>query len=271
MFSKILYLVPQKKILYKLSSIYKRYYEGFSYNMSVNGEERLLKLLSSENIHLIFDVGANIGNWTKKVYQFFENPSIHSFEISSSTFETLNQNLKNYKNVHLNNFGLSDENGEFSYKDYGANSGVNTINNSSEFHDHELDFTLKTCKLQTGDKYCSEKNVTKIDLLKIDVEGSENLVLQGFKKMLRNKSIRIIQFEYGFANGDSKYLMKDFYKFFDYYGYVIGPLKPNGVIFSEFKYELNNFNSGPNFIAVLKDETRLIEKIKGKPIRGYLS
>ena len=39
----------------------------------------------------------------------------------------------------------------------------------------------------------------------------------------------------------------------------------------DFDYGMNNFNSGPNFVAVLKDQKQIIEKIKGQPKAGYPS
>ena len=48
-------------------------------------------------------------------------------------------------------------------------------------------------KTQTLDSFCKEKNITKIEILKIDVEGSELDVLIGSKKML--KKINIIYIE----------------------------------------------------------------------------
>jgi hypothetical protein len=37
----------------------------------------------------------------------------------------------------------------------------------------------------------------------------------------------------------------------------VGVLKPNGVIFKKFEYKLNGFESGPNFLAILKSDNHL--------------
>ena len=44
--------------------------------------------------------------------------------------------------------------------------------------------------------------------------------------------------------------MNKILKDFNDNGYVVGVLKQNGVIFSDFKHKLNDFNSGPNFVAM---------------------
>ncbi len=42
----------------------------------------------------------------------------------------------------------------------------------------------ETVKKQTVDSFCNEHNIKQIDLVKIDVEGSEFYVLQGMKQMI---------------------------------------------------------------------------------------
>ena len=117
-------------------------------------------------------------------------------------------------------------------------------------------------------KYCKTNNIKSIDFLKIDVEGSEHMVLEGFTDLLSKKAIKVIQFEYGYANADVHFLMRDFFKFFERFGYIIGKLIKNGVIFSDFDYKLNDFNSGPNFVAIRNDDIQLKELISCKPILG---
>ena len=127
---------------------------------------------------------------------------------------------------------------------------------------------LKT-SLESGDSYCKRNNIKEIDILKIDVEGAEHLVLKGFSDMLSEGAIKAIQFEYGYTHADAKFLIKDFYKLLKGYDYLIGPLKPSGVLFMDFDYALNDFKSGPNYVAVHKSQKDIIDKVKGQPIRGF--
>jgi FkbM family methyltransferase len=258
-----------KFALYVASKKYISYYEGFSYNFAKNGEEFLLDKLKSEPINVVFDVGANIGGWTNIALNKFNNALIHSFELSQKTHHTLHKNLSSEKRVRIQNLGLSNKEEIVSYKDYGENSAINTILHETNFHDHRIKPELKNGALTTGDKYCEENNIKAIDLLKIDVEGAEHLVLEGFSNMLKKKAIKVIQFEYGYANGDAKFLIKDFFNFLKDYGYISGPLKPNGVCFMDFSYPLNNFDSGPNYVSILSTETELIKKISGPSIKGF--
>ena len=255
--------------LYSMAKRFILYYEGFSYLFEKNGEQRLLDTLADENIKTVFDVGANVGRWTEIVARKFTNAQIHSFEISQKTFKSLSDKHIGNNRITLHNFGLSNEKGEFEYKDYGNNSRLSTLILDSTFHDIRATSTRVKASLETGNNFCKINHIEEIDLLKIDVEGADWAVLTGFSDLLQNGAIKVLQFEYGYANGDAKFLIKDFYKLLQSYGYVLGPLKPSGVLFMDFDYSLNNFNSGPNYVAVHKSFKSIIEKVKGKPIKGF--
>lgn len=270
LFAKLLKkLLSPRHTAYIIAHRYIKRYEGFSYNFEKNGEERLLNSLKKFKINNVFDVGANVGAWTIIAANEFEYANIHSFELSDTTFETLSKNLLEYENIKLVNYGLSDESGNIKYKDYGKNNGANTIIVEADFHDTESSHIIKNGILTTGDKYCQDHKIDEIDILKIDVEGAEHLVLKGFAEKLSKGKIKVIQFEYGYTHADAKFLIKDFYKLLSEYGYLVGPLKPGGVIFMDFDYYLNGFNSGPNYVAVHKNQKQLIAAVKGPKIKGF--
>ncbi len=255
--------------IYVSAKKYIKRYEGFNYNFQKNGEESFLNKLKGQNISTVFDVGANVGDWCEIALSKFTDAKVYSFELSEATYKTLSDKHANNDRVVLNNYGLSDNIGEIKYKDYGVNSGVNTILNNADFHDKNNTPHLIKAKLSTGSEYCQSVGISHIDLLKIDVEGAEHLVLKGFSDLLEKGNIKVIQFEYGYTNADAKFLVKDFYNMLEGYGYILGPLKPSGVLFMDFDYALNDFNSGPNFVAVHKSCDAIIKAVQGKAIKGF--
>ena len=88
--------------------------------------------------------------------------------------------------------------------------------------------------MKTGSDYLIDNNIETIDFLKIDVEGHDLNVLEGFDQYLKN--VRIIQFEYGVFNVDSKGLLVDFYYLLSGFGFILGRLYPNKVLFSEYNH-----------------------------------
>jgi FkbM family methyltransferase len=196
--------------LARLAERYLDYHNRFSYDPARNGEEEVLQRLAPLRCTVVFDVGSHLGRWAKLAERHFGGSVIHAFEISHSTYENLSRRFPS-GNVVLNDFGLSDIPGNVTYKDYGINSEVNTIIVRAVFHDGEVTPELVNARVSTGDTYCRERGISHIDFLKIDVEGAEHLVLKGFAGLLRSRSIRVIQFEYGYTHGDAGFLMKDFF------------------------------------------------------------
>ena len=249
-----------KYTLYFISCKYKKYYENFSYDFKKNGELNLINKLSKTDIKVVFDVGANVGSYTKLIKDYLPKCSIHAFELHKGNFSILKKNISGL-NIFLNDFGLYNISKQIRYKAHKYNSTNHKISSRSGSHDSDK-FDIEIGVVQTGDNYCEKKNINNIDLLKIDVEGSEFQVLLGFKKMIEKNKIKIIQFEYGYANGDNKNLIRDFYDFLSPHGYKIGPLKNDGVWIMNFKLPLNNFTSGPNYVAILESKinTKLLKK-----------
>ena len=234
----------------------------YSYDFDKNGERRLLEVLSTLPVSTVFDVGANVGDWSLAAARALPSADIHCFELSPRTFETLSARVQGPR-FHLNNCGMGRESGSVSFKDYGENATVNTLLTTATYHDARLSAVTSTARIVSGDDYCRERGIEAIDLLKIDVEGVDHWVLEGFAPQLRAKVIRVVQFEYGYTHGDAKFLMRDFHGLFEGHGYSVGRLSRRGVAFAPWNYKMNDFRSGPNYVAVRQDDAetlRLLER-----------
>jgi len=233
--------------------------QNLNYDFSKNGEKRVLECLSKHDVKSIFDVGANIGEYSVILNKYFPDSTIHAFELSEDTYITLAQNIKGLKNIICNNVGLSDVHQKIKMKYYGKN---NTLNSLIDFDANEK-FEMKDAYVITGDEYMMEKNIEVIDFLKIDVEGAEHLVLKGFENSIKRGKIKVIQFEYGYINIITKFLLYDFYKYFNSLGYVVGKIYPEYVDFKNYEYRDENF-IGPNYVAVKYSLKHIISDLNGK-------
>ena len=119
-----------------------------------------------------------------------------------------------------------------------------------------------TAAVTTGDAYCRANAVERIDLLKIDVEGAENLVLDGFWDMFSQGRIACVQFEFGMLNIYSKFLLKDFWDLLTGHGFTLGPIMPDGVWFRDYDPRDEDFNGPPNFFAVHHARPDLIAAVR---------
>src|SRR5437879_4003244 len=84
---------------------------GLGGNISESGEIEVLKYVAKKINHReikVFDVGANIGEYTKEVLMIFQNVQCYSFEPEKKYFEQLSMNLSGHSNVKLFNFGFGE-------------------------------------------------------------------------------------------------------------------------------------------------------------------
>jgi len=105
--------------------------------------------------------------------------------------------------------------------------------------------------------------INEIDLLKIDLEGAEYEAILGFEEHINKGKIKMIQFEYGYINITTKHLLIDFYSYFDNRDYIVGKIFPKNVEFRKYEFKHEDF-LGPNFLAVKKTETDLINLLMKK-------
>jgi len=236
---------------------FDRSFHGIENRIVCNGESWLLENTGKLGFQTIFDVGANIGNWSKIAYAHHPKATIHAFEIVPTTFKIIHNNLAEQQDrVKLNDVGLSNEAGSidvFVDKDSDVLSTILDFDNTNA--------QSVSCRVITGAEYAEKHAIDTIDFLKIDVEGAESLVLQGFKSLLQAKKIRLIQFEYNQGAIISGFLLRNFYQLLTEHGYVLGKLFPNGVLFEAYSQEKEDFQ-GPNYVAVQQDDQALIDAIK---------
>lgn len=221
------------------------------------GEAQLMDRLMKFKFSTIFDVGANIGEWTKMVHDGRQPWAfIHCFEPMPRVYRKLLANVLKDQ-IMPNPFGLSDkiEMLDMLFDDTNDRLTTPCLELAREKP------SIVPLLMVDGDSYCQSRNVEHIDFLKIDTEGHEFKVLKGFHHMLQSESIDIIQFEYGYANVLTKDLLIDFYRLLIPLGYTIGKLSPNGVDFKTYGLLDEDFK-GPNYVAVRSKLTDVISEIQ---------
>ena len=204
------------EIIFQLSLEKMNFGNGGDFSQS--GELFVAKYIESklekEPLIIIFDVGANIGGYSKAVSDIFKDKSkIFSFEPSKKTFDLFLENTKNCNNIIPNNFGFSDKVYNQILFTNSEGSGLASVyQRNLEHFGIKMDKT-EEIKLTTIDTYCAENKIERIHFLKLDIEGHELSALNGAKKMIIDKKIDFIQFEFGGCNIDSRTYFQDFYYF----------------------------------------------------------
>jgi FkbM family methyltransferase len=143
----------------------------------------------SHGIYRVFlDIGANIGVYSL-IAAHQSEATVYSFEPHPFTFGLLKEN------ININRFEtkilpfqmeLSGHEGHVNFTD----DPGSTINKIIEKHDDNQ--KKIQINMTTGDLFCT-KHAIKPDILKIDVEGHENRVINGFIDNLDNTMIVFVE------------------------------------------------------------------------------
>jgi FkbM family methyltransferase len=169
--------------------------------------------LSGVSRPMIFDVGANIGEFSEFCCSTFHECDLHAFEPSLATFEILNKNLERAQaRVSTHRLGFSDKSGDANLYSSEPGSTIASVHQLERPIRPFRDQFTETIKLTTIDDFCKEQGIAKIDYLKLDIEGHEYHALLGARGMLDSGAIRFIQFEFGDNNVSSRTYLNDFVK-----------------------------------------------------------
>lgn len=214
--------------------------------------ETWLQTKLKDKLNIIFDVGSNMGEWTFMARNIHPNAEIHTFEIIPETYRKFLRNIQIDDKIVPNGFGLSNVCGTLMMKYRPEFDVVSSFLQNLAMENAELRHGLT----MTGDDYIRSRMIDHVDFLKIDTEGAEGLVLQGFKETLSQGKVSVIQFEYGYANILSRWLLLDAYEFLRPFGYHLGELHNGEIKFHEYALYHEVFNP-PYYVAVHESKMHL--------------
>jgi FkbM family methyltransferase len=196
--------------------LYMRARKDDANEMSTNGELRLQRLVidsAPANSQVVaFDVGARIGDWSKAFVAGAKGRSgglrIHAFEPVPDSRAILQQTLAEQVasgEVIVNGFALSDESTKLPLYVPTVTGGTSTL------HREPTISYEKVLEVDTGtlDRYCVERSIEHVDIIKIDTEGNDLRVIRGAGDILRREKVGVIQFEYNHRWIYSRSYLKD--------------------------------------------------------------
>jgi FkbM family methyltransferase len=120
---------------------------------------------------IIFDVGGYKGEFTDRCLRKYTNPFIYVFEPAENYYKNLIDKFQRNVSVYIFNLGISDK--EQSAYLYGENDEITMINEGKT----TMDMRAVGC-FKELDRIMYKCMVTKIDLLKFNIEGAEYKVLE---------------------------------------------------------------------------------------------
>lgn len=205
---------------------------------------------------VVFDVGANVGLWTRELLADERHRAfvkVHLFEPAQATFNTLVTNLATWGldfGAVANRSALSSRDEFATLYSRGENAGTNSL---YRVESDAESIATEQVVIERCATYCERSGIKHINLLKIDAEGHDIEIILGASPLLENRRIDAVQFEYNWRWIDARHFLKDAFAIFLPLGYFVGKVTPGGVEFYEdWHFELETFREA-NFVAVTSE------------------
>ena len=142
------------------------------------------------------DVGANIGQHSLFMSRLASQ--VHSFEPFAKVRERLLLQIVHnaLQNIRVHALGLSNENARLPfYAPTGSNEGIGSFDASTT---SKGNVAIGELELVRGDDYLTREGITRIDILKMDVEGFEKPALEGLRAtLLATRPLLVCEVTYG--------------------------------------------------------------------------
>jgi FkbM family methyltransferase len=213
-----------------------------------------------KKINTFYDIGANIGYYS--LLAAMENPSVRivGFEPATGPLFYFKENvmINNFTNIVVEPIALSHKEGEIEFYEI--------KNRKYKYLEHNLagegnagslttgrNFAVNKVKTSTLDNYVNLNNEKGIDLIKMDTEGTENLILEKSEKVLNEmKPIIICETLFNTIEPELERIMRSYgYEFYNHTAH--GLLKQETII-------RNEDNGISNCFFVHPDKYHLIEE-----------
>ncbi len=158
-------------------------------------------------IKLFFDVGCHLGNYSDMVINNYPEASIFMFEPQKKIFDKIKykyeknpnikvsnlavSNKKSFQNLYINKFDVASTLSKINLQDDLLKKRASIFGEEPSKMIDEIQ-NIETIKL---DEFIKDKDIKKIDLIKIDTEGHEYEVLDGLKENINKVSYVLIEFQ----------------------------------------------------------------------------
>lgn len=168
---------------------------GFDLHRYRPGPDKL-SYLCLFNLRTVLDIGANVGQFAKEIREKLPEAKIYSFEPIKECFDKLNENMKKDKNFEAFNFALGDKNEKLEmHKSFYTPSS--SILEMAEAHKklfpHTKENKLEQIEVKRLDNIASSLSLGKEILIKVDVQGFEDKVIEGGKETFKKARVILIE------------------------------------------------------------------------------
>ncbi len=163
------------------------------------------RLLEGTQVHVVMDVGANVGDTVHQYRTLFPAATIYAFEPFPDVHRRLVDRFAADPRVRPTRAAVTDASGtrRLYVNEADVTNSLLPLNPallgwagtpSAEGPDKTVDVPAITL-----DEFCAAQGLSGIDLLKMDIQGGEGMALEGAAGLLSRRAVRVIYLEVEFA------------------------------------------------------------------------
>jgi FkbM family methyltransferase len=201
---------------------------------------------------VLLDVGANVGDWSTMMLRLFPQCSNLLLVEPQPECGDILAKIK-ISNKKMFPCAVADKSGDVNFYTAEQKDGWD---GASLFERLDTCYTgvsqrRLTVPIRKIDDIVEEVGITKVDFMKMDIEGAELMALKGAEDCLRKGTIRALSFEFGSGNINSRTYFRDFWDFLGRYEFAIFRVLPGGKLLriNEYHESLECFYRATNYIA----------------------
>lgn len=201
---------------------------------------------------VMFDVGANVGNWSEQILQCFPQANIYMFEPSPGSQAAIRG--KKLRHAKLFPFAVGETAEVRPFYASSETDGSASLYSRRDTAFQSLPYQPSVVTVKTLDEIIEAERIEVVDFMKMDIEGHELFALRGAKRALAAGKIRALSFEFGCGNLNSRTFFRDFWDLLTAANFAISRITPSGkdILLHDYYEDHEYFQASTNFVAELK-------------------
>jgi FkbM family methyltransferase len=223
--------------------------KGAGTGWSINHEiSAALSLIGSRN-PVVFDIGANIGSWSKLLSYQLPDSRVFMFEPSPDCQIEIRKLA--LPNATLIPMAAGEASGHAILHSSSETDGSASLHNRGDSYFQDRNYHDTQVNVTTIDDVMEQLSLNFVDFIKMDIEGHELFALRGAKKALEENRIGALSFEFGSGNINSRTYFRDFWSLLTDAGFQISRVTPSGrlVKIESYYEDMEYFRGVSNYIA----------------------
>lgn len=167
--------------------------------LDIENLKREFKWLTTYNFKTIIDIGSNEGQFSEKMCLLFPMADIFAFEPIPAVYKKLVSNFSDRSNFKAFNIALGENKGfvDFYTNEYSPSSSALIMHkNHTDSFDHAVATEKVTVEISTLDLELKLISKQEPILIKIDVQGYEDKVINGGLNVISSATVVICEVSY---------------------------------------------------------------------------